>query len=348
MVKSRLAYLFLILSFVVAAHGSGRAIGPPTEQDQAPVPAAKVENDQVDFVLGKDLVASYHKGASVAKPYFWPVLGPHGEKLTRAWPMEKPVPAGSIDHPHQKSVWFCHGDVIPEGLSLKQHVKGVDGVDFWSEAKGHGRIVCKAVNGQQSAKNYGRVKTSNDWVSADEDKILEEYRTITLYGLGDARLFVFDIDLHASVVPITFGDTKEGSFGVRVNDLIREKGGKGKIENSTGNTGERACWGQRAAWCDYSGPLEGRIAGVALFDDPANRYPACWHVRDYGLMAANPFGRTKSKFPAMKGNTELVKLAKGEHLKLRYGLLLHSGDAREGKVNDIFQTFVKLGKEEKD
>ena len=143
---------------------------------------------------------------------------------------------------------------------------------------------------------------------------------IHLYDLGDARLFVFDIDLHASVAPITFGDTKEGSFGIRINDAIREeKGGKGKIENAEGKVGEKACWGQLSAWCDYSGPLDGKVVGLAILSDPTNPVPACWHSRGYGLMAANPFGRAKSGFPAMKGKTDLVKLAKGEHLKLRYG-----------------------------
>ena len=81
-----------------------------------------------------------------------------------------------------------------------------------------------------------------------------------------------------------------------------------------------------------------------MLDDPKNPYPACWHVRGYGLMAANPFGRQKSGFPAMKGRTDLVKLPKGEHLKLRYGLLLHAGDAREGRVNEYFDKFVGLKK----
>ena len=61
-------------------------------------------------------------------------------------------------------------------------------------------------------------------------------------------------------------------------------------------------------------------------------------------MAANPFGRDKSGFPAVKGKTDLVKLAKGEHLKLRYGILLHDGDAKEGKTAECYEQFVKLGK----
>ncbi len=58
-------------------------------------------------------------------------------------------------------------------------------------------------------------------------------------------------------------------------------------------------------------------------------------------MAANPFGRDKS-FPSQKGNTKLVELAKGDHLKLRYGILLHSGDAKDGKVAGYYDQFVKL------
>jgi hypothetical protein len=58
-------------------------------------------------------------------------------------------------------------------------------------------------------------------------------------------------------------------------------------------------------------------------------------------MAANPFGRAKSGFPAMKGKPDLVRLAKGEHLKLRYGLLIHPGDAREGKVAEYYEQFAR-------
>ena len=44
----------------------------------------------------------------------------------------------------------------------------------------------------------------------------------------------------------------------------------------------------------------------------------------------------------MKGKTDLVKMAKGEHLKMRFGLLLHTGDAQEGKVGEYYERFVKL------
>ena len=76
-------------------------------------------------------------------------------------------------------------------------------------------------------------------------------------------------------------------------------------------------WGSKSAWVDYSGPVGNSVVGVAVFDDPKNPYPACWHARDYGLLAANPYGRDKgSKFPGVKGNNERVRLDKGQHLHL--------------------------------
>ena len=59
-------------------------------------------------------------------------------------------------------------------------------------------------------------------------------------------------------------------------------------------------------------------------------------------MAANPFGRSKSRFPAMKGRTDLVRLGKGEHLRLRYGILLHDGDAQQAQVAELYRRFEKL------
>ena len=79
-------------------------------------------------------------------------------------------------------------------------------------------------------------------------------------------------------------------------------------------------WGKIADWNDYSGPVDEKLVGIAIFADPKNAYPSAWHTRAYGLMAANPFGRDKSAFPAMKGKTDLVKLAKGESLKLRFAI----------------------------
>lgn len=324
---------------------AGRLVAADVEEVR--VEAAR---DHVDFFVGKELMGRYNFGQEVVKPYIWPLNAPGGIPVTRAWPMVKGTEGESTDHVHQKSAWFCHGDVIPEGMELKVRSKNksVKGVDFWSEEEGHGKIVCveSQLEDAKGPGNHRALRTRNEWRTADDTKVLDEARTIHFYNLGGATLFVFDIDLHASVCPITFGDTKEGSMGIRINDTIREQKGKekgpGKLENAEGKVSEKEVWGQQSPWCDYSGPIDGKTAGIALFDDPANPVKACWHSRGYGLMAANPFGRKVAAFPAVKDKDDLVKLAKGEHLKLRYGILVHAGDAKDGKVADAYQKFVKL------
>jgi len=322
------------------------ATHPLSAQEKTNV-AIEAAKDHLDFMDGGKLVTRYHFSPSFSKPIFWPLLAPNGERLTRSWPMAKDVPGESNDHIHQKSAWFCHGDVIPEGMELKQRIKGVDGVDFWSEAKGHGNIVCTKVGPPEIKDGKAKVTTHNEWRMADGTKIMDEERTIHFQDLGKARLVILDIDLAASVCPITFGDTKEGAMGVRINDQIRADKGKGKLQNAEGKVGEKECWGRRSAWTDYSGPIDGKVAGLAVLDDPKNIPPACWHIRGYGLNAANPFGRVKSQFPDMLGEKELVRLAKGDHLRLLYGLVLHDGDAAQGEVAEVYKRFVNSREVEK-
>jgi Methane oxygenase PmoA len=315
-------------------------------QQESKTVQIKPGKEAVEFFLGDELVTRYHtKG--YAKPIFWPINAPGGVPLTRDWPMiSRPANKKLDDHTHQKSGWFCHGDVIPEGIEIKSKIRDVKGVDFWSEAKGHGEIICTSVGQPKIDPGHGSLTTVNEWRTAEGMKILDETRTIHLYDLGKARLLVVQIDMHASVCPITFGDTKEGAFGIRIHESLGnpEKTGKGTIRNADGKIGEKECWGYTSAWCDYSGPIKDKVVGLTLLDDPKNPHPACWHVRGYGLMAANPFGRGGpiSGFPAMKGRTDLVRLDKGAHLQLRYGMLLHEGDAASGQVAENYARFVKL------
>jgi hypothetical protein len=248
--------------------------------------SVEVVKGEIIFRAGGEVVTRYHVGDELAKPYFWPLLAPGGVAVTRAWPMEKAAPGEQADHVHQKSAWFCHGDVIAEGIELKHKVKGVEGVDFWSENAGHGRIECVRLGELHREGNHAWVVTANAWTTTDGVKVLDETRIVHLYDFGEARLLVLDIDLLASVVPITFGDTKEGSMGVRVRTTMTEDKGKGVITNAEGKTGEgrlgnaeqKGCWGLVSAWCDYSGPTGDTTAGIALFADPKNPYSARWRT----------------------------------------------------------------------
>lgn len=306
-------------------------------------PHIKVSQDIIEFRAGDELVTRLHIAKSFSKPIFWPIYAPGQVPLTRAWPMEKGKAGESTDHIHQKSAWWCHGDVIPKGMELKAKIRGVDGVDFWSENTGHGKIVVTGVGKPEQNRHGASITLKLEWQTSDGRKILDETRTIHFYTFGKVRLLVTTSDLQASGVTIVFGDTKEGSFGIRINDQITAgKQGKGKIQNAEGKVGEKDCWGHVSAWCDYSGPIDGKEVGLAILADPKNPHPTCWHVRGYGLMAANPFGRARSGFPAMKGRTDLVTLKPGEHINFRYGILLHEGDAVSGQVAEHYRRFVEL------
>lgn len=314
----------------------------PALAQHGPV-TVKLNDGKAEFKVDGKTVAVYHcKG--FAKPILYPVYTPSRLSITRSWPIETDKPGETKDHPHQKSVWFCHGDVIPEGVELKDKIKGVKGVDFWSEAKGHGIIACTQVKAGPSGDNYATIETKNEWRTADGRKILDEARRVLVVNLGKGQLYIFEIDLNASVCPIIFGDTKEGAMAVRVNDKINEKH-SGVITNAEGLQTEKKCWGQQSAWCDYSGTIDGKKGGIAIFDDPHNNTPVCWHSRGYGLMGANPFGRAHSGFPAVRGKTDLIRLDRGEHLRLRYGVYVHDGDVKSGNVAEAYEQFVAKGRQ---
>jgi hypothetical protein len=322
--------------------------------------SATVVKDGIEFRSGTAVVAKYVTDANYAKPFLYPLLAPNGVPVTRGWPIVKGAPGDvTTDHVHQKSVWFCHGDVIPEGVALQaktadRHGKGVD---FWSETKDksgkprHGWMtVVKVSEPRQIAKDHVSVETRNEWKTAEGVKIMDEVRVIHFVERPEGRLFGFDITLTASVCPIAFGDTKEGSFGIRTHDALRpsQKGGA-TITTAEGKTFDPSAkkltdnlpiWGYPSAWIDYSGTVNDKEVGVAVFDHPSNP-PASWHVRVYGLNAANPFGREHSGFPTQKGKSELSKIEKGGDLRLRYAVYAHTGDVKSGKVAEAYEEFKK-------
>jgi hypothetical protein len=260
---------------------------------------------------------------SGAKPILWPILGPTGKPMTRAFPMGE-APNEKKDHIHQRSLWFTHGSV--------------NGVSFWDEMGKHGTIAhrkfAKIASGPEAV-----IVAENDWLGPDGTKICEDRRTLTFGIAGATRWIDFDITLTASNGPVKFGDTKEGTMGIRVAETLKVDAKKGgKIVNSEGLT-DAAAWGKRAAWVDYHGPVDGEIVGIAVLNHPASfRFPTYWHVRTYGLFAANPFG--VKDFTGGKGDGTFT-LEDGKSIHLRYRFLFHQGDEKEGKVAEAFAEYAK-------
>ena len=49
----------------------------------------------------------------------WPIFGPTGKAMTRAYPVSKALPGEQQDHVHHRSLWFGY--------------EGLNGIDFWHE-----------------------------------------------------------------------------------------------------------------------------------------------------------------------------------------------------------------------
>jgi hypothetical protein len=260
---------------------------------------------------------------SGTKPILWPIIGPTGKPMTRDFPMRKRA-GESKDHPHQRSLWFSHGNV--------------NGVNFWTETGNVGTIKHLDFTALASGKQ-ATIATRNAWLARDGRRVCEDLRTLRFGADGDARWIDFDITLKATDGDLVFGDTKEGTFGIRVAETLSVDAKRGgKIVNSQGQVNGDA-WGQPAAWVDYHGPVDGQTVGIAIFNHPSSfRYPTTWHVRTYGLFAANPFGL--HDFPGGESKNGTVTVPKGKTLDLRYRVLLHRGDERDGKVAEKFAAYA--------
>jgi hypothetical protein len=114
----------------------------------------------------------------------------------------------------------------------------------------------------------------------------------------------------------------------------------GRIVNSRGAVGEKEAWGKPAEWVDYSGKVEADTVGVAILDHPQSfRHPTHWHVRGYGLFAANPFGYRD--FYRDKSKDGSFQLEKGKSMELRYRVYFHHGDAGVAKVEEVYHGFAE-------
>ena len=286
--------------------------------------------DKLRVEINGKLFTEYHFGKDAPHVYFYPVLGPGGTPMTRNWPM-KEVEGEERDHHHHRSLWFSHG--------------AVNGIDFWAETPKAGKIVHDKMLEVKGGPTFGIIRSANKWVAPDGQVVMTDESTFRVQARPDTeRLFDFEITLKAGGKEIVLGDTKEGTMAIRINEAMRLSHGKGKpgtghIVQSTG-VRDDATWGKRADWCDYHAPLEGKVVGIALFDHPSNpKHPTWWHVRDYGLFAANPFGihDFERKEPGAGNRT----IPPGKSLTFKYRFYMHERDEVQAKVAEHYQEYVK-------
>ncbi|HUB80705.1 MAG TPA: PmoA family protein [Bryobacteraceae bacterium] len=267
----------------------------------------------------------FHYGAESGKPYLAPLRSASGKIVTRRYPMET-VAGESTDHLHHTGLWFSYDDV--------------NGVKFWENDPSYkrpnmGRIVVRNAEYKEGDR-AGTLSAIMEWRDPNGKVLLVEDRKMIFYSDSKLRTIDFEIALTAAA-DVTFGDTKEGAFAIRLADALTERKG-GKMVNAQGGAGMAQVWGQRSDWVDYSGELDGEKLGVAIFDHPGNpRHPAYWHARDYGLFALNPFGVHAFD----KGQPQSHwQLARGQQLVFRWRVVVHPGDVESGRVAELYQAYA--------
>jgi len=115
----------------------------------------------------------------------------------------------------------------------------------------------------------------------------------------------------------------------------------GHIINSEGLP-DASAWGKPAAWVDYHGRVGTEHLGIAILNHPSSfRYPTTWHVRTYGLFAANCFGLQAFNKDAEPGDYHLPK---GQSLKFAFRVIFHGGDEQTGKIAEAFAAYAKEAK----
>lgn len=299
---------------------------------QCPIAAElTVERSERGAIVNVDgqLFAEYLTDAK-HQPAVWPIIGPTGEAVTRSFPIGPLLGTERDDHPHHHSLWFAHEDV--------------NGHNFWLEPK-QGSDLKKAnvIKHQKfsSLKSEGHKATivsNNHWLAGEGNLICEDERTLVFAADDESRWIDFTIKISATNGPVTFGDIKDGTFSTRVAGSMKVDSG-GTLINSVGQKNADA-WGMPAEWIDNYGPLKGETVGLAMFSHPANfRHPTRWHVRNYGLLCANPFGNRQ--FPAADIQQTSYTIPAGDSLTLRYRVYLHRGDTEQGRVAEAFQAFAQ-------
>jgi hypothetical protein len=314
----------LLLLFLAAACAS------PVQYDAVSSPTRKTlwseeEEHAIAVRFGDELFTKVHYDAA-PRPYLYPLLGPGGVPVTRGWPQEEREDEAR-DHPHHTSFWFAHGNV--------------NGVDFWHPQSDHGGVI-EFTGRLKELLQRGklmRLRHEYKWKDKQGTELLHERRTTLLGGEEDQRWVDMKFELTALQDEVTFGDTKEGTFALRMHPNLRLKGdvANGKAVNATGVTG-KAVWGKRAAWVHYQGEVDGASIGLAIFEHDGNfRHPTWWHAREYGLVGANPFGvHDFERGPAGEGDHVLEK---GETLVLQYRVWIHAGHKTPEEVAAGFEVY---------
>ena len=307
---------FLILNFALLLASTSTLLAQDTLSQVRTLSIQEtVADKQWQIFDGEELFAGYISDSN-GRPSIYPIHSPSGLAMTRQYPIEEALPSETKDHPHHRSMWFGQDEV--------------NGYDFWADEGENGDIDQTGIQFGKTDDGKVFILTTNDWNAPDGKRVLSDVRNIIFSKDNERRMIDFAIKLIASDGPVHFGDTKEGSFALRVAGTMKVDAKKGGVIINAENIRNADAWGKRSAWVDYSGPVDEQTVGFTIHDHTRNlNYPCRWHVRNYGLFGANPFGQ--SHFTGGEPTKGFTSDA-GQELNLMYRVVLHQGNLDREKT----------------
>ncbi|MFO0923645.1 MAG: DUF6807 family protein [Pirellulales bacterium] len=260
------------------------------------------EENSVQFQWGDQSLASYvYRDAQITRPYWKDIRTPSGTLVSRNSP---PNEQDLADHPTMHTgIWLAFGDLGGEDYwRLKSTVKHVA---FVESPKIEGDAIQFTVENEY-LRSGGPVSVCRE-ICRYQLKIVPEGWLWT----SQSRF--------QSPQAFAFGDQEEMGLGVRLatNIAVKKKLG-GRILDASGRVNTDV-WGQVADWCDYAGVLDAKHVGMTVMPSPNNPRPCRWHARDYGFMAANPFGNEVFR----AGERLQTKVEPLQSMNLSFGVLIH-------------------------
>ena len=284
--------------------------------------------NSVKVIIDGSHITTYLYDSELSKPVLYPVYTPRGIAVNRSFPFAE-LEGESRDHPHHTGVFFT--------------VDEVNGNKFWGNTGESPKIRHVEFTTISRGKTEGTLGSVLHWIGTDGATLLMEKRTMTFIPGSDRTSIDFTITLTAVNSTVTFRDTKEGMFAIRLAHWLKEKGGTGHYLSSRGGTSANDIWGRRAEWVRIEGNRGGSIAGVVIMNHPSSvNYPTYWHARDYGLFAANPLGQYVFQESTGMENPERFDLTlnPGESTLFMFRMIVYDGPKTADEIENQYFEYI--------
>jgi len=276
---------------------------------QPKVTAEKV-GDKIEFRVNGNLFTSYILSDYEKYPFFFPVNGPSNASVTSM---------RNANYPHHSSLFF--------GCDK------VNGGNYWQEGLKDGQIISLRADILETGGNKAVIENECIWRRPGADAPVKDKRKITVSVPAEGK-FQLDFDVTMEMLmDVTIEKTNHSLFSGRMDpDLAVINGGT--MINAEGETSEKGTFGKRSAWIDFYGNRQGKTEGMAIIQHPSNNwFPAPWFTRDYGFFSPTPM-----YWPA---DDKATFLKKGDQIKLRYRVIVHTGNHTEAGIAEEFEKYSK-------